>query len=248
MGIRIHKMIGYGLNDVKTKKGELTDDRFHPEGVMSPDYEKRDQYTREGFIEWLASPDSLRLLNFGFHVTMDFEINVEKSILIDQKRADNFQYQFHFNAEFGLKKVLCITPLTQPEWHRYDNTLDYEEETMKRRKNGNACNYVKMSINGFYPYSSSFIDDRTGNRIASSEGLEFFRCMYWTNLFDGDEARERGLEYFSKRIGFTSVEEAKQHFAPAIPFSIIAQCIYGKLFKDPNTIWKLRPMMYVYWS
>lgn len=40
MGIRVHKVIGYGLTDVKVEDGELADERINPKSPLLDNEER----------------------------------------------------------------------------------------------------------------------------------------------------------------------------------------------------------------
>lgn len=42
MGIRIHKILGYGLTNVKSESYRIQDKRFNPNGIFGLDWEARE--------------------------------------------------------------------------------------------------------------------------------------------------------------------------------------------------------------
>ena len=54
MGIRVHKALGWGLTDVKSREGAICDKRFSTYSILKGDYEKREEeFTYEKYLKWL---------------------------------------------------------------------------------------------------------------------------------------------------------------------------------------------------
>jgi hypothetical protein len=107
MGIRIHKKLGYGLKDVKTKNNEIIDKRFNIKNIYD-----------------------LVLKSFE-----DFKktLNPTQLFLIDEKIKWDFSDVITYDEEFGLKNVILFQPFIK-SWSRYDNSIDYYENPSQMSK------------------------------------------------------------------------------------------------------------------
>lgn len=151
MGIRIHKMLGYGLTDVKTKNFAISDKRFRANLSSEwPDFSLRE------YKDWVNDSKSISTL-----MTQSFPIT-NTSDYLDAGSC------FVHDAEFGLSNVFCVVPrFNHQDWHRYDDIIDYTEQTYVSRQH----NTVKVLKNGIYPYGPLFADSRTGKIVKN--GMDY---------------------------------------------------------------------------
>ena len=106
---------------------------------------------------------------------------------------------------------------------------------------------------GIHPFDYGWIDDRTGNYLR--EVYDFMR--YWNLIKDlpstytGNVDVSRVKEMMNvdaRKMGFEHYEHALKHITPMVPYQVRRLCEYCRLFADVGTLWKLKPMLYVYWS
>lgn len=124
MGIRVHKAIGYGVRKFKA----------------TPAFEQRlEDFCEMGrgtFNEWVKANrrpiEALMGPDHHTHFDLDILLMSENSkSRAYQKGVTNSNYVL-FDAEFGYKDALLIRPLTSnPDWYRYDDSIDYCEEHTK---------------------------------------------------------------------------------------------------------------------
>jgi len=248
MGIRVHKCIGYGLVDVESTDQDITDHRFHPEGFLRIDSEfQSDRWHRPGFMNFLSTHP--RVLDPN-----SWRENID---CLDVSIGEDWSpyYSIIHQPEYGLSNVVVLVPPTHKnDYIRFDNTLDYMEETQCYGQE----NRYKIFRGGIYPYNAEYMDDRTGKRL-SADVMSFIRdCNELRRYTDGCQntlikendvsALKEGMNRDAIKLGFDHHEHAMQHIYPAIPAELVLMCEYCKLFTDESTIWQLRPMLYVYWS
>lgn len=223
MGIRVHKVIGYGLDDVQTDGFEITDPRFNLLGWALADWENRENtWTLDGFQNYAKH----YLEMYGL-----FEEILEKP---------DWPWRFpwvHHNTEFGLPNVFLIQSACSSRHFRYDDTIDYHEETALYQQ----ANRVAHIPWGVWPYNGSFMDRRTGERVRF--GSDLMRC-----LDPGFTIDKEVLNRLAKKCGFLDADDARINLGPIIPEEIELMCRWLCLFNDESTIWQLKPMLYVYWS
>lgn len=243
----IHKMIGYGLVDVKTKKDALADSRFNPKGIM---FNLDDpKWTLEGYADWLlaraakiaATMENNRDAKWRHQEHIAEAKTVERFVEANRHLPYSIHPFFKFDAECGLDNVWCVVPVGYcKEWFRYDDTIDYHEETWckGRTRQGNR---VKVMEHGIFPFNCEWCDSRTGRRL-DGDLSRFFRSM--AKKKDTSPSALRGM---AVDMGFKNRSEAIKYSKPLVPFCIEALCEYTEVFKDPKTIHQLNPMLYVYW-
>jgi len=127
-------------------------------------------------------------------------------------------------------------------WERYDDTIDYTEETYLRGSDSQA-NRVEILHYGIYPYNASYMDARDGRKIPWDSAAYLCRT-----LWEFPDADPQALDAMAMIAGFNSAAEALLWFAPTIPEEIVAYCRWDGVFKDIATVNQLRPMLYVHWS
>lgn len=217
--MRVHKMLGWGLTDVQSVNGTITDPRINPDGPVHNDTATVDEFTIWFEDHYADAGPMSRLPNAA-----------ERSSLSDC---------FVFDPEYGLP-VLCIRLLSHPRWERYDDIIDWVDETYGREpKNENGRPWVEVLPDNPYPYMGAYMDDRVGTRLGPA-----VLPLRWGLLNNPDEVDDD----LAVRCGFASHADAVAHLAPCVPDEIRAMCEFTRVFHDPATILQLRPMIYVWWS
>jgi hypothetical protein len=242
MGIRIHKIIGYGLDDLVTdEKGYyIQDPRVNPEGIIIRSLENN-EFSLDAYLEHLESQN-------------DTYLNIDRSFFKTVSDKDKWKYNpyysFHWNGEYGIPNVICFCPITHSDWSRYDDIIDYVEATYIETPA--QQNQYKILAHGIYPWDGIFMDARTGKTLPRQAVV--VRRMMKTIEKLREENSDKDIEVPGlvmegvREIGFSSYEEARDYMAPIIPESIIDLLKWGKAFTDESVVRQLRPMMYTYWS
>lgn len=234
MGIRVHKTLGYGLSDVKTEEGagwRLADERINAE---CPALNFRSGPIEE-YKEWLEEQREAG----------DIEIDLELSFLREPEPGDphfDLDSAVIHNGEFGLPNVLCIVPPTyQRKWSRFDDTMDWIEETYLRGDGEMQKNRVDVLRHGVYPFID-YMDKRTGERLDH-------RIFNWVRATNATEPlSEQELDLVAEACGFESNKDAWENVAPVIPRDIANIANFLEVFTSPDVLLQLRPMIYTYWS
>ena len=168
MGIRIHKVLGYGLTNIGIENGIINDPRFSASSVIAGDFEAREDYTNEGFLKFIE--DKKKLYNPESR-TYDFAwLN---SYLKDNLNKIDFTRLFIHDAEYGLGNVFCCVPLMLfDQWYRYDDTIDYFESTCV--KTPRQANHVDVIKEPLYPFLG-FCDSRDGRSIENVWASNYYQ-------------------------------------------------------------------------
>lgn len=236
MGIRVHKVIGYGLK-------ETTPDMFYDQGAFMMEYSRNQLdthnesaeniYTKEGFITYLRN-----------HIKVPF-LHIRRLETVRWNFYDFFKYD-HENDN----SPLVIIPPGNKDWHRYNNSIDHVEETYCYDQKNRLIELQQ----GIYPYSSLH-QNQFGKQLDPRVS-----CAWWreqNNILDQDKypMKQEHIQHIisiqhglSKLLGFKDYFDAKDNIAPWVPDIVRAFCNYTNLFVDTDTITKLRPMMWVYWA
>lgn len=242
MGIRIHKFIGYGLNDLKFDDQErLIDDRINNDALGSTTY--LDGSDKE-YWEWLEA------------VNNDREEPWEKNFLdahylkekIEKKSKTDWIFDcIAHNPEYGRASTIVIRPFSCKDWSRYDDVIDYMEETYlyEPSKKYSYMPRVDVFKHGIYPFNALYMDVRTGERLDSN-------IMPWIRARSANEDEapydSSTLDELAKIVGFDNHQEADENVAPVVPLEIQDIANYLKLFTDDKVLTQLRPMLYTYWG
>lgn len=165
MGIRVHKVIGYGISDLKSEKYSPADERIDPDGMLGEDRWEDDRFTREAYLSHLTDRSK------AFKEYLDRSKNGEKIEWPESQEAFDAHleltslernkdwepnYSVVYSPEYGLDNVLLIVPPSCYEsWTRYDNPIDYIEETDSYRKTDQLHRFVTFD-RGSFPGSSTW--------------------------------------------------------------------------------------------
>jgi hypothetical protein len=231
MGIRVHKILGYGLTDVLCGDFKIIDPRF-TDRLQNDDFS---ELTFGSFIEFLEGKKELD----GPDSEAAWTYITVQSLFRDCKKPkwDTYDSFFH-DPEYGLKNVFVVVPAEESSrWYRHDDMIDYiEESSMESR--------VKLIDRSLYPYES-YMDARTGERVRN--GSQIISTMRYLEQLEGLEGVEQSMSY-AKEHGFSCKEDLFKILVPYVPHSVRYLCEWAGIFKDPKTALELRPMVYVYWA
>lgn len=207
MGIRVHKMLGYGLTDLQVGGGRIMDARIN---TSSP---------------W-ATFDNMPVSLWEFTNRRRSDLQLAKD--------DPRRYIVH-DTEYGLSNVVCIRPGWIDDWYRYDNSIDWVEETYLRGEDEAQRNWVRVLPHGLHPWNGSYMDDRTGEKVPTD-------IMTWV--------RVRGMKVTpdDAMAGFADHEDAAAHCVPFVPTDVREVAEWADLFTNPDVWRQLRPMVYCWWA
>jgi hypothetical protein len=238
VGIRVHKVLGYGLTDVKTRKWKIADGRINSK---SPLFDYDTEATFDNYIDWLKekySTDESRTASFNMDMWYVREREEEGFDWYKKTGAFTFCDLIH-RGENTMKNVLLIRPLAASDWSRYDDPIDWIEETYDREDG--QSNWYKTLSDGIFPYSGTYMNAHTGEGV--KDGMELHRCFTWEGW-----DKLYNVDALVKACGFADVDDARQNLVPKVPASIRDLCEWGKLFTRDDVWRQLRPMLYTYWS
>jgi len=242
MGIRIKKVLGYGIANLQCDEdGEIIDERINPDWE-----EERFGKTFKGYLEFARAEQERRPRAYGdLHISGDGD----KCFRVPRPELYNF---VTFDSEFGLPNVLVLTPITGKEWIRYDDQIDYYEE----RVHGywDLTPHFDVIDTPLYPYDN-YINNETGEYPEDPmvrEWIYMFRNSVIELTKTGSmsnkqhahhhDMMQKALEELGCELHWTEKWNA------TIPEQIQDYCRYTQMFQNDKSIWKLLPMIYTYWS
>lgn len=140
MSIRIHKSIGYGLRDFSLDREFL--DKF--EKLQEIDDNKC-------FLSWIIENRNTIFNMVDNNKSQIFQFDY---LLQDVKKLSVFDlYDFiKFDNEYSLEDAIMFIPIeVKKEWYRYDDMIDYTEETLLYKQE----NRWRWIDKGLYPYDKN---------------------------------------------------------------------------------------------
>ena len=227
MGIRVHKVIGYGTDKLKRKDYRFEDDRFDGEAMMNG-------WTDISKENLLANEEAVRdaiVEEYGgkHHEGFDF-----KWVLGEIRDNPKDKVEVRMEFEGSDIPAMVIVPLGCKDWIRYDDIIDYYEEKGEGR-------FTYLNRPGIWPYDCGVRRFR-GRRMFEFEpkilgGGEYNRMVgRWDDK----------LEPIMKDEALTDLLE---NWRPVLPRSIVAWIQLQDWITDKKGFADmLRPCIYVYWS
>lgn len=274
MGIRVHKVIGYGVKNLKHEGHTMTDPRVDWDKLFHPKLsERRWDRDMNSFLRWLKGKKAqkrLLELHLREHPGIDdsmrkyreesdvrFFIGHLKTIRKSNPRAWLRQPSdcLVHRTEYGLPNVMVILSPDCPNWYRYDDIIDYYEET---DQNG-ARRYSKpIARGGIYPYDHQMIRFRKPSKGIFNPDAKITEQSGIKKDKHGPVSMPVGA--YNQLIGRWSpdmkpiaqgkfLSHLKRSWRPAVPLGVIAILLWHDCFPDlEKLIDDLRPMKYVWWS
>ena len=167
MGIRIHKILGYGWNDFQGFNKDIRlSDKFKSENEY---YNCEDnELTWENFYIFCKEkydaihkqyPKEEDRFDIDGYFYLSWIVNRTKESSYKESKGTMFYDCVIYDPEFGNKKVIIFTIPWNEDWNRYDDIIDYYEY-----KGKNLKSKVELLKRPIYPYDF-YIDNRTGNKL-----------------------------------------------------------------------------------
>jgi len=259
MGIRIHKVLGYGVDNIQHgKKGwDMQDPRIDTKKFRDL-HSKAYEMGGPEILKWLKNEkealvqfhdkhhpskqkekdDEFRDLDFQF-----FLRGIEDHL--ERKKIHDFGSSIIWDGEYGLPNVMQFVPITCPDWRRYDDTIDYHEETDGREQ----ANWVKfLKVGGIFPWNGwvRFRDPKPGILKEDAKKGDLVRLdpATYSQLVGWWDKREKPLA-----LGDT-LKHFLEDYRPILPIDVTSILWFMRnAFKDVDSFLnELRPMIYVYWA
>ena len=235
MGIRINKMLGYALTDVKHHDLEMTDTRINLDSWVFNDYIEHPT--------WNDFEDYVR--------TAETDEIAKMIICSERNPVDELSYCVVHDAESGHGNVLCIIPPSNfHNWHRYDDIIDYEECALS---NDGGYPLVRTLDHGIYPYTGyQWVGDKPHN-IPQNKTFTFWQTFkrlmdVYRSKNGGQEVVEEALTNLAGEAGCSTFEELDSNVVPLIPLEGIHFCNFTQMFTSEKVIKQLRPVLYQFWG
>jgi len=252
MGIRIHKAIGYGLNDLQNgfEDPRLNNDWI--EEVYESDFEdfKKFLESKDKCIEILKDVflDEQSKWHYG-----DIELFLNS---MNRMRRQPFPSDFlDFDGEVNDNWILFypagnISGGIFGEWKRFDDTIDYyENRVYKKELDSIIIDLSEYGTLGIYPYNHGmYLKPGKENKLGKFKSLlsehnkNYLEGQYY-NMLVGDWDIKQ-----DPRADEETVKHLREDWHPLIPTSIKLFIYYFKIFKDTNTVYDLKPLLCQWWA
>lgn len=247
MGIRLKKVLGYGLTDLVSDNCRIADPRVRVDDDEFEDILNKKVSEYAEFID--ARIDELKTEQEGLEGdekwairSREMDLSLVRMGLNDENKKERLYNLITYSPEYGLDNVLVFTPAGMSDWKRSGDSIDYAELIGVENYQEDT---VKICEGGLYPWESLWIDKRDSRVINPYKAVSLRRDQD----FDlGTNAKNIAWkDSIAKSCGFNSFPEAKANMIPGVPEAI-------KTFNDftgiltPEGLLDLRPVLYNYWS
>lgn len=241
MGLKINKVLGYGLLDVKSNGYNVDDDRFlfqsMPEHLYSID-------ERE-FLNWFMQnqEECISVLASFNRTKEDTVCNGFALRWMNRDIKDGFKKPEHhtpltYDGDYGLPNVMVFNAMEYKDWIRRDDTIDYYESGCSPQNNA----YVLPNSCGIYPHLGMY--PKCGVSIPADVSMTYPISPSLYNQLTGEWDNKQSPLAEGKML-----EHFLNDYRPDIPDSIILMAYrYGFLNDWKRTLCELRPMIYIYWN
>jgi len=246
MGIRINKVLGYGLADLRLDQdGEIDDPRVDIDvedlysrsmsdylAFIEAKYANREAGTIPAFTDLPLSRQMVK-----YHPEL-LEENADDYVTIVDG-GDMAAYQGH--------GVLVLRPWYSPDWIRGENALDHAEHAYRMRHQDSsdwtATEVMPLTFSP-WPYNNMWVDAQDGRSLNETYATYLLELQRQDATSDVEES----IAVIAGELGYTSGEEAYQRMVPAVPPNVQDLAEWLGIFPDPKTVHSLRPMVVQYWA
>lgn len=272
MGIRIKKIIGYGLKDIITDDWRMGDDpRFNKEfwnGTEDNDDDAMERYYVTKFKDYekwvkenydliidIAENDlrrwqsreeegSEKKVREAHIGEIEFPLSWMRAKIKEKgEKASDIWIRDFCNYDFEFgTNVIIFKPPSYKDWYRSDDIIDYCEANL----NGDMEPYFKyLSPSGIYPHLGM-----VRFRDASSEVSEVLAEKKHLMPAEYSMLTGRWSKNMKAEANGENLKDLEDNWRCQLPLEMITAMAYiGEGFTDLKSFLnELRPMIYVYWS
>lgn len=249
MGIRIHKVLGYGMDDIKNS---IDDPRFNKDGYLGDGiFEREDKFTDAGFdehIKKILDSDS----NVTFHelTTMSIERRKAREKNTNDtsyNHKDSIHNHITHDDEYGLSNIIVFSPpYWAKNWNRYDDLIDYYDP-MHSEPDGSPKNGYYLTNRPIYPFEG-YNDCRS---VPPTKLNHIEHSVFVSARSAGNDDRpyaQAMIDHAVEKMNFDNHEQMIEMVNPMIPRELVELLKYLKVFNDEADIYRLKPMIYWYWG
>jgi hypothetical protein len=249
MGIRVHKVLGYGLTNLIKNDPRI-------DWVK---YRKMYELEWYEFFKWLDSPDNIQRVrelcanekkdaSLAPYLFGDTDIGLLKRSFPDPPRGWDPASCFQWD-----ENVFNVIAPDSSSWYRHDDIIDYCEENEIH----NTENRWMPVSGGIFPYIGTMIRFR-----GPKEGVyqKIPKGIKGEILVDEKGYVRLSTGLYNQLIGKWDskippiatgefLKHLQEDFRPPIPNTIIALLLWAEVFTDLKvTLDELRPILMVYWA
>jgi len=246
MGIRIHKSIGYGFSP--TPNDKLNIDEEWEENIYESDFDdykaflSDEQKCVDVLVNVYHEDADKAPLYYG---NIDLFLDYLKNKARRQPHPPDF---FEQETEHPESFILFyphnnIDDSLFGSWRRYDDTIDYyENRVYKKQLESVVVDLSEYGVRGLHPYDSFMLlkPGRENKTNWDKDYMEIGRYNMLTGHWDPGQppmAKDKDL-----------LKHLQEDWAPSIPTSIKLFCHYYNVFRDPDTIFDMKPLLCQWWG
>jgi len=273
MGIRVNKVIGYGVKNLKPDDPRVDwKELHHPERR-----EKRYDTDMSQFIRWLQRKkvqERLMALNLREYPGIDdgmrrfIETDIKFLIQNIKTQMKNSPTAWLYlrggpsaclvhEGEGSKQNVMVFLQPDCPDWHRHDDIMDYYEET---RSDGPSSRVVDLTNRGgIHPYNSAMIRFRKPSKGVYEGQKKPFESKHDLRV-DEHGLVSMGVGTYNQLVGRWDpkmkpwakgkfLAHLRRSWRPKVPLGVLAVMLWHDCFPNlEKFIDDLRPMIYVWWG
>lgn len=242
MGLRIHKVMGWALTDVRYDRAAwaFTDERINLESPLLGC--RLGSGAIDAYARWLRARDGDDAVGASFTMCATLQDARSRNRTIPLDRVVVHE------PETGSPKVLVVTPPWAHDWCRWDDPIDYQVETSRRRPGvGPRVQVLRYAP---FPFDGLYMDADSGERFEPAQnGSVFAQCRAAVREHGLDGTSVAELDAIARTLlAIPTWQEACRRVVPAVPDDVAALVEWGHLFTDPAVVRQMRPVIYTYWA
>jgi hypothetical protein len=244
MGIRIHKAIGYGLKDLDPDIDNDPRMTYDGEKIFETDFADYQKFVenKATCVEVLVSVFGEEPNRAGFSwLNIDMALESFKRNKLKPYSNDFISYDIE-DSTFVLFYPINNLRGAHNSWERYDDTIDYYENKVYNKDMDTIITDLSdHGVCGLYPYDHG-MHLKPGRESKVKGHPDKMDAGFYNQLvgkWDSNIAPMANEEI---------INHLKEDWGPGIPSSIKLFTFYHKIFKDPLTVYELKPLLCQWWG
>lgn len=254
MGIRIHKVMGFGIADLQLDEegNAITDPRVN----VGEDGERLWELKLTGYRDWIKAQTAAFEAAGGERsgsqwAGSDLIYMHGREEKLEKERASDYVTLLngYDGEDYNGKGVLLIRPYGMDDWTHYADPIDYAEDDLWQQDHFGTYEGPQTRVqelpNAPWPHDVGWWDAETG-KPTNHESWRFVRSMLSMKKQTPDH--QRAIEKISQELGYTGYAEAAERLKPMLPSSFINFLDWCGVLPNRDDYRMLRPMLLTYWS
>lgn len=236
MGIRIHKVLGYGADDIRIEGSAVTDDRFRISGLRNKEgWTAVTQRAIENHRKELLKAFEEEFVDEEKAAWLLDHVEREANVVYDMPAGTTRKVEAYH--DFDSMPVLVLVPPGSQGWYRYDDPIDYYEAGQGMEPSFRVVN----GVGALFPFVGEMRRFRGQRRLPREPCT--LEAAHYNHMVGRWDPKIKPL------VSGEDLDDLLGNWCPTLPWCLLTWMHLQKWITDKRGFADmLRPCIFTYWS